>query len=412
MDTIAENYVKLLLRVEQYNDDFVDAYCGPEKLRPPALDSNDKADFPFDEFLKEVTLLLENLEAINQDALTELEILRKTNLEKNLIAAKAGIDLLNGRQLTFDEESRLLYDAVAPQFSEAYFDSLLKGIDGILPGKGELAERHNRFVRQFIIPADKLDKVLKVATADARQRTGRYIDVPDNEKFEIAYVTDQPWTGYNWYKGNNHSLMEINTELPIYIDWALSLACHEGYPGHHVQSLLVENHLYRGKGWVEFSIYPLYCPASPIYEGAANYGVKLAFPEKEQLAYEKEVLYPLAGIDPELAEDYLALQKLKEKLRYSGVEVARRYLDGKIDRAAAKSWIMKYSLDTPEEAENSIEFIEKYRTYIINYSLGEDMVKQYIDAHPEVAENPDKRWALLAELFTKPIRPSAEIEIR
>ena len=37
----------------------------------------------------------------------------------------------------------------------------------------------------------------------------------------------------------------MNTDLPIYIDRAIDLACHEGYPGHHVYNVLLEKNLVR-----------------------------------------------------------------------------------------------------------------------------------------------------------------------
>ena len=33
-------------------------------------------------------------------------------------------------------------------------------------------------------------------------------------------------------------------------------------------------------------------------EGTANHGIEMAFPGDERLAYERDVLYPLAGLEP------------------------------------------------------------------------------------------------------------------
>ena len=35
-------------------------------------------------------------------------------------------------------------------------------------------------------------------------------------------------------------MIQVNTDLPITIDRAIDLACHEGYPGHHVYNALLE----------------------------------------------------------------------------------------------------------------------------------------------------------------------------
>ena len=47
----------------------------------------------------------------------------------------------------------------------------------------------------------------------------------------------------------------------------------------------------------EFTISPLFCPQSLLNEGAANFGIDVAFPGDERLVFERDVLYPLAGLD-------------------------------------------------------------------------------------------------------------------
>ena len=51
---------------------------------------------------------------------------------------------------------------------------------------------------------------------------------------------------YNWYKGNLRSVIQVNTDLPLAVDRAIDLACHEGYPGHHVYNALLEQRLVKG----------------------------------------------------------------------------------------------------------------------------------------------------------------------
>ena len=112
-----------------------------------------------------------------------------------------------------------------------------------------------------MIPAAKVDTVFKAAIAACKERTARHVTLPPGESFVVEYVKDKPWSGYNWYKGDFHSVIQVNTSLPIYIDRAVDLACHEGYPGHHVYNALLEKHLVRDRGWMEFSVYPLFSPA-------------------------------------------------------------------------------------------------------------------------------------------------------
>jgi hypothetical protein len=84
--------------------------------------------------------------------------------------------------------------------------------------------------KAFEIPRDKLDAVFTAAINEARARTRRYIALPEHESFQVAYVTDKVWSAYNWYKGNSHSLIEVNTDFPMFISRAIDLASHEAYP--------------------------------------------------------------------------------------------------------------------------------------------------------------------------------------
>src|SRR5437588_8060663 len=128
--------------------------------------------------------------------------------------------------------------------------------------------------------------------------------LPPGESFRVEYVTNKSWSGYNWYQGNFVSLIQVNTDLPIYIDRAIDLACHEGYPGHHVYNSLLEKNLVRDRGWVEFTVYPLFSPQSLIAEGTANFGREVAFLTKTaRMKFEKEVLFPAAGIDASRADE-------------------------------------------------------------------------------------------------------------
>ena len=49
-------------------------------------------------------------------------------------------------------------------------------------------------------------------------------------------------------------------------------------------------------------------------EGSANYGIDLAFPQAERLRFERDILYPLAGLDPASAEAYWQVQQATEAL--------------------------------------------------------------------------------------------------
>jgi len=397
MNTIAEQYVRLTLAVGEHDPDYVDAYYGPPEWRPEGQKQN------LDDLVKRAASLRQDLGRIAVPG-DETERLRLDYLKAQVNAMNARLRILKGERLSFDEESKALYDAVAPAHPESHFEEVLKDLESRFPGSGPLVERYDAWRRGFVIPREKLDGVFRTAIEACRQRTTAHLQLPPGESFTVEYVTNKSWSGYNWYQGEFRSLIQVNTDLPIYIDRAVDLACHEGYPGHHVYNVLLEKNLVRDRGWVEFTVYPLFSPQSLIAEGTANYGIEVAFPGQERIAFEEQTLFPAAGLDPSKAREYYAVQALVERLSYAGNEAARRYLNREIDAGAAAAWLQKYALMPRERAEQRVRFFDQYRSYVINYNLGKDMARTYIEGRAQ--GDPQKRWEEFGRLLSSPRLPS------
>jgi len=404
MNTLAEQYVRLVLAVGQHDTDYVDAYYGPPAWRTEA----ETAKAPLSAIASRAAALAEAMAAAAPgESADELVRLRHQYLARQLESLRARVSMLSGATLRFDEESKALYDAVAPVHTEAEFSMILADLESKLPGTGRLADRFDAFRGRFVIPRPRLDAVIKAAIDGCRTRTLQHIVLPPNESFSVEYVTGKSWSGYNWYQGNYRSLIQVNTDLPIYVDRAIDLACHEEYPGHHVYNVLLERNLLRDHGWTEFSVYPLFSPQSLIAEGTANYGIDVAFPRAERLAFEQQVLFPAAGLDPSTAEQYYAVLALVDRLSYAGNEAARRYINGDIDATQAADWLERYGLYSRPRAEQRVRFIDQYRSYVINYNLGKDMVANYIESRGGSAADPNRRWTEFARLISSPRLPSA-----
>ena len=335
-----------------------------------------------------------------------MERLRREYLVKQLSALEARVRMLKGERLKFDEESRSLYDSVAPTFPDSHFQNILDQLEARIPGTGPLWQRFEQWRKPFTIPKEKLDPVFQLAIKECRARTLAHLKLPPNESFTTEYVTNKPWGGYNWYKGDYRSVIQVNTDLPVYIDRAIDLAAHEGYPGHHVYNGLLEKNLVRDRGWVEFSVYALFSPQSLVAEGTANFGREVVFTKPERMKFEKEVLFPAAGIDPARAEDYYAVQELVKQVEYAPNEAARRLINGEIDAVAAAAWLSKYALMDEKRAQQRVKFIQRYHSYVINYNLGEDMVRNYIEKRGGTPDQPEKRWNEFEQLLASPRLPS------
>ncbi len=403
MNEAAESYVRLVLAMGVHDPDYVDAYYGPPEWREEVAADT----LPLDTIVARARQLHVDLEGITMPPGAELLGLRHRYLIRQLGALTARAQMLGGRSYTFDEEAVALYDAVPPRLSEAHFREILAELDRALPGRGPVQQRYVGFRDRFVIPPERVDTVFRRAIAACKERTVRRLTLPEGESFTVEYVTDKSWSGYNWYQGSYRSLIQVNVDLPIYIDRAVDLACHEGYPGHHTYNALLEKSLVRDRGWMEYSVYPLFSPQSLIAEGSANYGIRIAFPGEERVAFEREELFPLAGLDTGRAAEYYRVQELADRLAYAGNEAARRYLNGEIDADSAALWLETYALMAPARARQRVRFIDQYRSYVINYNLGEDLVADHVAATAgSPAEHPDAAWREFGELLASPRLPS------
>lgn len=401
LNGLAHQYVKLGLTIGQYDTDFVDAYYGPDSLKPI---TTGRGEFPKDSLLTAVSNLVKELNTINSTDGDTL-VMRADWIKSQLRAFDRRIRIFSGEPTTFDQETQDLFGVTVPQKSEVHFKQLVSKLDSLLPGEGNINQKFQQLANRFIIPKDKLDTVFKAAISECRKRTKQHYTLPENESFTLEYVNNKPWSGYNWYKGNYRSVIQINTDIPIFIDRSIDVGSHESYPGHHVYNMLLEKNLYRDKGWVEISLYPLFSPQSLIAEGSANYGIAVAFPGDEKVKFAKEVLLPLAGLDTAGISTYFNAMSVRDELNYARNEAARGLLDGSMTEEAAIKWLMDYSLMNKETAAKSISFIRHNRSYVINYNYGKDLVKNYIRSKGG-EQSADRQWELFGWLLSNPVRPA------
>jgi len=399
LDGIAADYVRLTLEAGEREEGYVDAYYGPKDWADEAkAKPRDVATLR-----RDAHALAERLEAVKPATLNADDRIRRRFLAAQLKAAETRLAMMAGVTFAFADEAEGLF-AVRPELKPlSAYDSILREIDAAVPGEGPLWQRVDAWQDRFVVPADKLEPVMRAAIAECRARTVAHIALPAQERFELELVTGKSWSGYNWYRGDAHSLIQVNTDLPVRIDRAVDLGCHEGYPGHHALNMLLERNLARAKGWIEFTVYPLFSPQSFIAEGSANAGIDLAFPGPERARFEAERLYPIAGLDPAGAAAYDRLLALLHQLAGARATIAAMYLDGKVDRATALDLIQEYQLVSRKRAEQSLSFTENYRSYVINYGLGQDMVTADL---ARAGANPKARWRRMEAIISQPTLPA------
>jgi hypothetical protein len=300
------------------------------------------------------------------------------SLAAELKALIARVEILGGRRYSFDAESRLLFGVDAGQHDSASFESIRREIDALLPGGGELSARYDAYERRFVVPRERLDGVLRRAVEECGAMTRRHLALPPQERVSLRFVGGIPWSALTKYDGHWRSTVEINAAYRLTVDRALELACHETYPGHHTIHVLTDPR-----------VQARYSPRAMRTEGAATYAVQIAFPDGSRLPFERDVLFPLAGVAADDVERYLKVERLVDRLSWIQVDVARRYLDGGLEFVRAADALERDALMPRAAAETMLKFFNEFRTYAVAYTVGRDLAAAAVE---QAGADEDKRW--------------------
>lgn len=393
LDQIAEGYVRVALQLAQHNPDLVDDWRGPDAWKPgPRL--------PVAEVLARIDALQVDCRADSSSPVLDESTYRAGHLDHQLRALRVLADRLNGASTSIDEElgnSKVVIDGSGAGAAR-------QALEAILPGDGTLATRHTAYRRRLAVTAAKIEPVMRAAL-DACRDASTEMRLPPDERVDLVFGHGSKWDGFARYLGDHRTRIEINLDGSLDVTRALRLACHEGYPGHHVANVLFEEHGVNERGWVELSVAPLQSPLALILEGSANYGIPLAFSDEDRLRFERDTLFPLAGIDPALAPRYAEVRNLQKELRFASNEAARR----RIDRGQTVDEVVRFLTElggaTPARARQSVRFIDANRSYVINYNLGERLIADHV---ARAGGGTDAgRWQAYIDLLLWPRPPSA-----
>src|SRR5688572_22156013 len=381
-DPIAEAYLLLGLRLDQRIPGLVDGYFGPAEL---------KARVDTEQF-RAPARLREDAAALTAQVASEVaEPERRDWLVAQVRALAAHARALDGEPLPYAEHVALCLGFEPPRHNEDVFREALASLDALLPGEGPRHERLAAWDRRLEIPVDRLPDVIDWLVGRFRDRARRDLGLPEGEDLRVSIVTDQPWSGYNWYDGGRRSRVDVNTDLPVRAPDFIKTVAHETYPGHHLEHAWKEADLVDRLGRMESSMLLINTPECPISEGLADLGISFATPIEERADLLVE-LFERAGLavaaDPaearEIAERAVALEGPRRRLAASrGNAALLRHADG-----ASHDEVLSYLQDvgghTPSVAAKSLEFIEHplWRTYVFVYNEGEALVRRWVEAAP------------------------------
>jgi hypothetical protein len=387
LDAAAESYVRLVLALGERDADSLDRYHGPAAWQAAAH----QRQAALVDVQRDARALADTLAPATFRGDDEI---RRAFLVRQLRAVVARIDILRGERPRFADESRRVFDLDADA-SAADVAPIYAALDRELPGRGTLAARFAAFDRTFLIAPDRLPQVMARAIERCRFVTRAHVALPSEERADTEYVRDLPWSAFTRYHGGFRSTIRINTALPLTVDRALDLACHEAYPGHHTIDSLLEQRF--GASRVELLVQPTFSPQSALHESAASGASSLVFGDADRVAFERDVLFPLAGLNPTGAERHVRVSRLVDRLHGVEATIARRYLDGELDFPRASLALERDAL--MPSADATLKFLNQYRSYAATYTIGRDRFWQRVIEMTN-EDDLEARWRAYVDLVT------------
>jgi hypothetical protein len=230
---------------------------------------------------------------------------------------------------------------------------------------------------RFVIPENRRRVVFERALAACRARTLAHWPLPGHEKLDLDWTVDVD-AAWHRYQGRYRSLLQVNPAAVAYIGASLDVACHEAYPGHHAQFTVMTADAGPSGLAVEDTVVILRSPEQVLREGAANYGIDLAFPPLDRLAFERDVLFPIAGFAPNEAARYVRVHHLVSELALSVVPILRDYRDGKISSDTAAAALERDALIPSPQA--LLQFTDALGAYTTGYTVARDLVRDCVEA--------------------------------
>jgi hypothetical protein len=370
-----ERYLELGLQLGRHIDGFVDAYFGPPDIKARV----DAAPVvPPDRLAADARRLLADIEASDLDAnrrhflLGQVRGLRTTAMK------------LAGEPITYSDEVETSYGVRPQRVPEDLFAEAHARLDATLPGTGPLAERLIAWRESQVVPPEKLRGAIESLADDLRERTDTMFGLPEGEHVDFELVTNEPWSGFNYFLGDLKSRVAINTDLPVLSNTLSHLVAHESYPGHHTEHTRKEVGLVRRRKQLEETIFLVGTPQCLIAEGLADLGLEVVVSTDGDARAEFAAahLKPL-GI-PYDTEVVATVSKASDGLGYVRGNVTLLLHEDGADLDDAVAYMERWSLLPRARAQKAVEFLTDptWRAYMTCYVEGLPLCRTFVNGDP------------------------------
>lgn len=373
-ERLVEEYLRLGLDLGRHVDGFVDAYYGPADLRREAEAAPPQ---PPAALAERGRRLLADLETDG-----DLEPARRRWLAGQVRGLWTSARKLAGDEIGYLDEIEACYGVRPTRLDEEEFAEAHRRLDAVLPGSGgDLAERYNSWREAQVVPPDRLDAAIHSLAEDFRERTARAFGLPEGERVDFVLEHGKPWSGFNYYLGDLHSRVAMNTDLPILSLTLAHVVAHESYPGHHTEHCRKEVGLVRQRHQLEESIFLVGTPQCLIAEGLADLGLEVIVGQRPEPLVE-EHLRPLgipydAGTAAEVAQ---AGEKLGAVVGNAAIGIHDQGWSA--DEAVA--YVQRWGLRPQKRAAKAVDFMTDptWRAYQFCYIDGFRLCRRFVGGDP------------------------------
>ena len=278
----------------------------------------------------------------------------------------------------------------------------LDDVLGDLALSGPLAERMEAYRTAEEIPPNRLAECIEAFSSALRDRVRAEYPLPDTETVEYQVVTDQPWSGFNYYLGDYRSTVAVNADVKQLMSNLPRLVAHESYPGHHTEHCRKEAGLVNGKGHAEQTIFLVNTPQCLMAEGLADLALYAAIgPGWGHWASE---IYADLGLrfDGERAE---AVSEASAALAGVRQDAALMLHDEHRDADEVAAFLRRWLLVNDTRARQMLRFLSSplWRAYTSTYVEGYRLLRRWLDDRPANVSLAERFGRLLDE----PLIPSA-----
>jgi hypothetical protein len=358
-----ERYLELGLRLGRHVDGLVDSYYGPAELKQQ-VDGED----------------LVPAETLARDADALFGVLPDGWLSDQVHGLATYARVLAGEPISYSDEVEACYGVRPRRADQDVYRAAHERLGALLAGDGSLLERREAWRAAHLMPVDKLMPVLGEVLAELRRRTGELFGLVAGEEMFVEEVRDEPWWAFNYYLGGLRSRVVINVDVPTTYDDVLTLAAHEGYPGHHTEQTTKEQLLVNEQGLIDQTISLVPTPQSLLAEGIAETADEILGEEAREATI---AIMRRNGISYD-AELSWAVREALAPLRRVGLDAALLLHEDGATEEQAKEYLMRWGVMSEERAMHAIRFVTgpTWRAYAITYSAGGDLARAYHRGDP------------------------------